>query len=240
MAALTEYDDTVRAKACLRADPLAPTLPPRGLATVFWSRRALLRACTATVCAVLWALPLAGMWVIYLSHASSARVAYHVRVGNCDVSFLASRGHELCTITTWNRDDDYSSPLIFPKSDLSIRAHRGRLSVQSGPWSASSDTADMRVAASGLSFTRSVYSSPSGHDGWVHNSWVIVSVNLWLVVVPSLLMAILLCRYTCVPAWRRACRARRGLCRECGYSLRGNVSGRCPECGTQCLLMTVH
>ena len=23
-----------------------------------------------------------------------------------------------------------------------------------------------------------------------------------------------------------------GLCRTCGYSLRGNVSGVCPECGT--------
>ena len=23
-----------------------------------------------------------------------------------------------------------------------------------------------------------------------------------------------------------------GLCKECGYNLTGNVSGRCPECGT--------
>ena len=28
--------------------------------------------------------------------------------------------------------------------------------------------------------------------------------------------------------------ARIGLCRRCGYDLRGNVSGRCPECGTAC------
>src|SRR4051812_9720628 len=27
-------------------------------------------------------------------------------------------------------------------------------------------------------------------------------------------------------------RAREGLCLHCGYSLRGNVSGVCPECGT--------
>jgi hypothetical protein len=27
-------------------------------------------------------------------------------------------------------------------------------------------------------------------------------------------------------------RRRPGLCRECGYNLTGNVSGRCPECGT--------
>ena len=25
-----------------------------------------------------------------------------------------------------------------------------------------------------------------------------------------------------------------GRCRRCGYDLRGNISGRCPECGTQC------
>ena len=29
--------------------------------------------------------------------------------------------------------------------------------------------------------------------------------------------------------WRRA---RRGGCRKCGYNLTGNVSGRCPECGS--------
>lgn len=27
-------------------------------------------------------------------------------------------------------------------------------------------------------------------------------------------------------------RAAKGLCTRCGYSLRGNVSGICPECGT--------
>lgn len=27
-------------------------------------------------------------------------------------------------------------------------------------------------------------------------------------------------------------RQRRGECTNCGYSLRGNESGRCPECGT--------
>ena len=31
-----------------------------------------------------------------------------------------------------------------------------------------------------------------------------------------------------LPAERR----RRGLCVACGYDLRGNVSGACPECGT--------
>lgn len=36
-----------------------------------------------------------------------------------------------------------------------------------------------------------------------------------------------------VPAWLRYCRRRRrNLCATCGYDLHGNVSGRCPECGT--------
>lgn len=31
--------------------------------------------------------------------------------------------------------------------------------------------------------------------------------------------------------WRRQRRLRDGQCVHCGYDLRGNVSGRCPECG---------
>lgn len=34
--------------------------------------------------------------------------------------------------------------------------------------------------------------------------------------------------------WQRARRRmKRGLCRRCGYDLRADVSGRCPECGLQ-------
>lgn len=33
--------------------------------------------------------------------------------------------------------------------------------------------------------------------------------------------------------WWRTTRHRRGHCRKCGYNLTGNVSGRCPECGTE-------
>jgi hypothetical protein len=32
--------------------------------------------------------------------------------------------------------------------------------------------------------------------------------------------------------WRRYARRRRGCCSMCGYSLTGNVSGICPECGS--------
>jgi hypothetical protein len=34
-----------------------------------------------------------------------------------------------------------------------------------------------------------------------------------------------------VSAWRRRHLRRPGVCRSCGYDLRGNVSGVCPECG---------
>lgn len=33
-------------------------------------------------------------------------------------------------------------------------------------------------------------------------------------------------------AWRRRRLRRPGVCRSCGYDLRGNVSGVCPECGS--------
>ena len=34
------------------------------------------------------------------------------------------------------------------------------------------------------------------------------------------------------PRFRASHRAARGLCVQCGYNLTGNVTGRCPECGT--------
>ena len=34
------------------------------------------------------------------------------------------------------------------------------------------------------------------------------------------------------PTELRAARREKGLCSRCGYDLRGNVSGVCPECGT--------
>jgi hypothetical protein len=56
------------------------------------------------------------------------------------------------------------------------------------------------------------------------------------------------CSVTVVPCWmlfsgpffatvwlwyRGHARYRSGYCRRCGYDLTGNVSGRCPECGTE-------
>jgi hypothetical protein len=39
-------------------------------------------------------------------------------------------------------------------------------------------------------------------------------------------------RVEAVRVRRRLARAKRGQCLECGYDLRGNESGKCPECGT--------
>ena len=52
--------------------------------------------------------------------------------------------------------------------------------------------------------------------------WV---VPLWLPFVVFLVPTLVL--------WRHDRRARPGHCPNCGYNLTGNVSGRCPECGTR-------
>ena len=42
-----------------------------------------------------------------------------------------------------------------------------------------------------------------------------------------------LCVYPRLPFTRRRWRRKHGLCVSCGYNLTGNVSGACPECGTE-------
>ncbi len=64
-------------------------------------------------------------------------------------------------------------------------------------------------------------------------------VMLWLFIVPSMAIALLalviasliLLIYG-IRQRRRLAISPRAICRSCGYDLRGNVSGRCPECGT--------
>lgn len=57
-------------------------------------------------------------------------------------------------------------------------------------------------------------------------AWLFVAV----VMVPAVLYGARgLSRY-----WRLVYRRRHGLCRTCGYNLRGSISGRCPECGSDC------
>ncbi len=49
-------------------------------------------------------------------------------------------------------------------------------------------------------------------------------VPLWVPLVVAAVLTLL--------AWRWKRRTPPGTCRSCGYDLTGNVSGRCPECGT--------
>lgn len=64
-------------------------------------------------------------------------------------------------------------------------------------------------------------------EGWTAR-WVI-GAGLVMIFVESVLFPV-------SPASNRAWERRQeripcGLCPECAYNLRGNVSGRCPECG---------
>ena len=53
-----------------------------------------------------------------------------------------------------------------------------------------------------------------------------VRIPLWILSVIAMV--------TVLVAWRPFIRwPRKGYCRACGYNLRGNLSGRCPECGRQ-------
>lgn len=74
------------------------------------------------------------------------------------------------------------------------------------------------------------HSNPQVNVGYFSNiKYAGLSVHLWL---PTLLFAI----YPLIVIrrlLRRRRRLRRGLCLTCGYSLAGNVSGVCPECGGQ-------
>ena len=56
-------------------------------------------------------------------------------------------------------------------------------------------------------------------------SWTLSSfiVPLWL---PTLCVGVLFAYLVVRGSW-----IRHGCCRQCGYNLTGNVSGRCPECG---------
>ena len=56
-------------------------------------------------------------------------------------------------------------------------------------------------------------------------AWMTVAAVLLLVLAPLLTPLL-------IGSIRAPRRQRRGLCRSCGYNLTGNVSGRCPECGT--------
>ncbi len=64
-----------------------------------------------------------------------------------------------------------------------------------------------------------------------------IFVLVWSVEAPTWLVATVLAVYPTVAIargpLRRWRRRKRGACVACGYDLTGNVSGVCPECGTE-------
>lgn len=67
-----------------------------------------------------------------------------------------------------------------------------------------------------------------GYSPLPSESYYAMTFPMWLLMLP----AIVLVPVAWLASWlRRARRARRGLCRACGYDLTANASGICPECG---------
>ena len=68
-----------------------------------------------------------------------------------------------------------------------------------------------------------------GEDHWDYRPWqarFFVDVPLWPVWVLLVPITVIM--------FRRDRPAPLSVCRNCGYNLTGNVSGRCPECGKEC------
>lgn len=72
-------------------------------------------------------------------------------------------------------------------------------------------------------------------DPWVGGTYHVVELPYWFLTVPLGIAsgALVLHRRVIVPRRLRQ-RVRKGLCPTCGYDLRGNASGVCPECGAKC------
>lgn len=61
--------------------------------------------------------------------------------------------------------------------------------------------------------------------------WPILDLTRTYIVLPFWLLLLVALIPTAI-LWYRDCRIPVGHCQKCGYNLTGNVSGRCPECGT--------
>ncbi len=66
--------------------------------------------------------------------------------------------------------------------------------------------------------------------------WFTLDPTYWTVHIPlwmPTVVFVFLFPYVYLPLHRMRKRRRKGLCLKCGYDLTGNVSGVCPECGTE-------
>lgn len=86
------------------------------------------------------------------------------------------------------------------------------------------------VSIVGLSWLLDVMAS---YFGWYIPSGRVGMLSLAVTMFVVLFVPYLVARYVHHKVrWRRLEDA--NLCVACGYDLTGNVSGRCPECGTAC------
>lgn len=59
------------------------------------------------------------------------------------------------------------------------------------------------------------------------------TINIHAYYIPLLFVTIVTLVLAILGFWMSRARPQPGCCRKCGYDLRGNTSGRCPECGAE-------
>ena len=77
-------------------------------------------------------------------------------------------------------------------------------------------------------------SSPrwSASGAGYESGWMLSFPVGYLLLLPGVLWLLVALRRA-LRTYNLRFRHRRGLCLACGYDLRGNESGNCPECGTE-------
>jgi hypothetical protein len=140
--------------------------------------------------------------------------------------FWGSAVASMLLVTLWLASGRYSCT-FHDKGRHAVELHHGMLSVRSIPecvrwlWENPPWYCVSRAERFELDWVPHVADCMQSSVG----SWWEVNVPLWL---PLLV--------TAIPAVRMVSGRRRvpsGHCQNCGYDLTGNVSGRCPECGSE-------
>jgi hypothetical protein len=123
---------------------------------------------------------------------------------------------------------------IFPRQIICLDSLRGQMSLVDGRtvaatsntgWGWSSDSSDsypLWYSVYKSDFRHEEQSLPAGAivQWWVFSHWIPAAITA---IMPTIF----------VLNRRRGGKRGQACCSSCGYSLTGNVSGVCPECGTQ-------